>query len=204
MAGNTPSGTATWLLALIREGDPLSCLPTVALRHLMEHLRERVRPVRPFLGAETDERDLISSQPLCSWCGSCATAQPKRATTAVILSTTGPIEKRHIPRRCVRENCPGKRSSQWHNFRVEGGAHIVVGPVRALSCFMITTKFGVTVEFLRQLHYRMLREHVSFAGEADVARATASWSSTGDSLPKDLRKCLSKAWFFCRLSLRLE
>jgi hypothetical protein len=69
---------------------------------------------------------------------------------------------------------------------------------------MITTKFGVTVEFLRQLHYRMLREHVSFAGEADVARATASWSSTGDSLPKDLRKCLSKAWFFWRLSLRLE
>ncbi|CAE8588727.1 unnamed protein product [Polarella glacialis] len=68
---------------------------------------------------------------------------------------------------------------------------------------MINTKFGVTLAFLEQLHSRMLREHVSFAGEADVAKATGWRLGRGDLLPARLRLYLSEACFFWPLVTRL-
>ena len=50
----------------------------------------------------------------------------------------------------------------------------------------------------------MLREHVSFAGEADVARRIANRRGQPGVLPQRLRLYLSQAWYFWRLALRRE
>ena len=69
---------------------------------------------------------------------------------------------------------------------------------------MLTTTFGVTVIYLQYLHHRMLREHVSFSGEADVARAMEAACGTEARLPGRLRLYLSHAWFLWRLLMRQD
>ena len=73
-----------------------------------------------------------------------------------------------------------------------------------MGCIMVTSRFGVTVAFLHQMHERMLREHVSFVGEADVARRFAKRMGHEAILPKRLRLYLSSAWYIWRLALRCE
>ena len=88
---------------------------------------------------------------------------------AVILDLTGPVKKQHVPLRCQSRKCDEKGTYQWHNYYVAEGKHVFNGRIADMQCFMVTSRFGVSIPFLEQLHLRMLREHVSFAGEADVA-----------------------------------
>ena len=82
---------------------------------------------------------------------------------------------------------------------VDHGRHAI----KDMHCIMLTSRFGVTIAFLEQLHLRLLREHVSFAGEADVARRYAKRKGCCEMLSKMLRLYLSQAWYFWRLGLRL-
>ena len=148
---------------------------------------------------------LLHPVALCSWCARPVAPKRTEGTMARILDVGGIIKKMHIPRICQHSACPGRQRRQWHNFRSHEGKHVFVGPASKLRCFMLTTKFGVTMPFLHQLHYRMLREHVSFAGEADVAHAMASMCNSEAELPQQsLRLYLSRVWFFWRLCIRLE
>ena len=80
----------------------------------------------------------------------------------------------------------------------------MIGNVTTMRCIMLTARFGCTVAYLEQLHLRMLREHVSFAGEANVAEAVAKKRGVGNLLPKRLRLYLSGAWYIWRLALRAQ
>ena len=92
----------------------------------------------------------------------------------------------------------------WHKYCVDNGKHLFHGDATAMKCIMLTSRFGVTTEYLEQLHERMLREHVSFVGEADVAARLAKRRGLQRLLPKRLRLYLAQAWYFWRLALRSQ
>ena len=98
--------------------------------------------------------------------------------------------------RCNDKACTQVGHIQWHNYRVDRGRHVLNGPMKEMQCIMLNARFGVTIAYLEQLHMRLLREHVSFAGEADVAQRHAKLKGCGGMLPKRLRLYLSQAWYF--------
>ena len=91
-----------------------------------------------------------------------------------------------------------------HNYYVLLGRHVFNGMPGSMQVIMLTSRFGVSIAFLEQLHLRLLREHVSFAGEADVARRFSQRRGTAHLLPKRLRLYLSQAWYVWRLMLCRE
>ena len=99
-------------------------------------------------------------------------------TQAVILTVSEPIQKEHVPLCCRSAQCDRKGVYHWHNYCVDNRKHLFHGDATAMKCIMLTSRFGVTTEYLEQLHERMLREHVSFVGEADVAARLAARPST--------------------------
>lgn len=104
--------------------------------------------------------------------------------------------------RCDNKHCLRRGLYQWHNYYVDAGKHVMNGSISDMNCLMLTASFGVSICFLEQMHLRMLREHVSFAGEADVAHRYAKQRGSDHSLPKRLRLYLSQAWYFWRLAWR--
>ena len=64
--------------------------------------------------------------------------------------------------------------------------------------------FGATTAFLEQLHLKMVREQVSFAGESDVLVGCAKQRGLASRLPWRLGLSLSQRWYMWRLSLRTE
>ena len=110
--------------------------------------------------------------------------------------------KQHAPLQRKAKTCPRYGMYARHNYAVFDGRREFVGDVHQLRCTMLTSRFGVTVEYLEQLHLRMLREHVSFAAEADVLRQVAESHGMAGNLPARLRKYLSQAWHTWRLMKR--
>ena len=107
--------------------------------------------------------------------------------------------------RCKTRGCDWCESLAWRNYIVKGGQHLFRGVPCKLRCFMIRASFGVSVRYLQQLHLRMLREHVTFAGKAYVAREVASSNGSQGVLPgPHLRLHLAEAWSKWRLVLRME
>lgn len=194
-----------WMRARLTDADPAALLVEAAVGHAASKLVAEAEPRVPFLGSETDPRMLLHPMAMCVECGKETTVQHSMGTTATILGTDGPFQKQHTPRRCYNPECNKHLVMQWHNYIVKDGRHEVVGKVSEMRCFMMTSRFGVTVAYLRQLQQRMLREHVSFAGEADVARACAKDDGKAGLLPgPHLRLYLSEAWFMWRAALRLQ
>lgn len=114
------------------------------------------------------------------------------------------MAKQHVPLCCRNDACSKFRKLHWHNYVSSEKKHVFVGQASGLQCFMLTSKFGLTTSFLEQLHLRMVREHASFAGEADVMTMFAKQKGLKEKLPKKLRRYLSNAWFLWRLCLRLQ
>ncbi|CAK0860829.1 unnamed protein product [Prorocentrum cordatum] len=144
-------------------------------------------------------RGLEATARQCPACDKRMVKRPGSGSDAIVLDVGGPVCKTHVPYRCNSVDCPKRGLVHWHNYYVDAGRHIFHGDVAAMKCIMLTASFGITTEYLEALHERMLREHVSFAGEADVARARAG----GTALPANFRKYLSKGWFVWRLARRV-
>ena len=163
-----------------------------------------MQPSQPFLGGETEPAQLLHISRTCPCCEQTLAPRPSNSATAIILDVVGPIAKQHVPMRCNNPTCQRKGLYQWHNYFVDGGKHIFNGAATAMQCIMLTCRFGVSVGYLEQLHLRMVREHVSFAGEADVAKRLAKKRNCPNSLPERLRLYLAHAWYAWRFMLRRE
>ncbi|CAK0904474.1 unnamed protein product [Prorocentrum cordatum] len=156
-------------------------------------------PLKAAMAIGESPGDLWHISDKCPVCDKRMVKRPGSGSDAIVLDVGGPVCKTHVPYRCNSVDCPKLGLVHWHNYYVDAGRHIFHGDVAAMKCIMLTASFGITTEYLEALHERMLREHVSFAGEADVARARAG----GTALPANLRKYLSKGWFVWRLARRV-
>ena len=165
----------------IQDSDPAALISD----HVVEKLVRGVwaanfRPQPPLLGGESDSKMLLHPDAVCEGCGTQRCPQPALASAAVILDVNGWIQKSHVPLRCrKRKGCNQAGQLQWHNYAVVNGKHLFRGKPCELQCFMLSASFGFTTAYLGQLHLRMLREHVSFAGEAWVASAAHDRCSDG-------------------------
>ena len=100
---------------------------------------------------------------------------------AVLLDVIGPILKTRVLQCCRAAGC-----------NMHGKAAV------------LTSTFGATTAVFEQLHLRMVRAQVSFAGESDVVVACAKQRGFASRLPKRLRLYLSQLWYMWRLCLRTE
>ena len=151
-----------------------------------------------------DPKQLSHPELACPECGQIRKVAEGKASQAVLLHPGGCFEKLHVPLRCRRSTCKLAGVSQWHNYFAKEGRHKFSGLPSKLQCFMISSRFGITTAWLTQFHLRLLREHVSFAGEADVATALATMQGKSQLLPASLRNLISETWFKWRLCLRIE
>lgn len=192
-----------WLREIVRRGDPAALLPDAAVEHMAVCLAESgVTASPPFLGAESNPFVLMHPSRMCA-CGKERAVYEHKSSDAVVLDVTGPLQKKHVPQCCRNAGCKSYGKLQWHNFLSVDGQHLVQGEISELKCFMITTSFGLTTSYLAQLHFRMVREHASFKGEAEVAADFAELINKKQHLPARLRLYLSEAWFMWRLALRV-
>jgi hypothetical protein len=115
---------------------------------------------------------------------------------AVVLGVDGLHKVKHVPLRCQRGVCPLRGKRVWHNFVADDKKHLWNFPERPLpEIVMLTSKFGVTRAWHRQFTLRVLKQHTSFWGEAEVHHP-----SMGVGAPSKgrLKKLLTKSWFLCR------
>ena len=197
--------TCAWLRRIIEVGDPAALLPPAAVNQLAASLENAgVQSSQPFLGGEAEPSQLMHVTCSCPFCGQAMTSRPSMSANAVVLDVNGPLRKHHVPIRCDSPTCVHNGLYQWHNYYVLLGRHVFNGMPGSMQVIMLTSRFGVSIAFLEQLHLRLLREHVSFAGEADVARRFSQRRGTAHLLPKRLRLYLSQAWYVWRLMLCRE
>jgi len=143
---------------------------------------------------------------LCPHCSLPMTACPDAAVQAGLLDITGWLPHKHIPWRCRRVACPGMQRRVWYNFHSRDRQREFCGPLSELNAFMLNTHFGCTLRLLQQLHLRMVREQVSFSGEAAVMHWYTS-RALGSRIPYTLdrlRTYLSETWYLWRLAFRVE
>ena len=201
-SGSQPTATTRFFEQALRRSDPAALLEDSVLAACAQGLaRHGVRPWPPLLGSEMDPEELIHPVRECAACGNSRTAARDKATSAILLDT---LAKTHIPLRCQRKKCDDANVYTWHNYQVRDGRHEFRGDPFDLCCFMITSTFGMTTSWLRQLHLRLVREHITFAGEAFVARALVEEAGLGERVVVErARLNLTEGWFKWRIALRL-
>ncbi len=204
-SGSQNTATRKFLEQALRRSDPAALLEDGVLAACARGLAGAgLRPWPPLLGSELEPEELIHPVTECPACGHTRTEARDKATSAILLDAGGVLLKRHIPLRCQRSKCKDVNVYAWHNYEVREGRHDFRGDPFQLRCFMITSSFGMTTSYLRQLHLRLVREHVTFAGEAFVARALAEEAGLGDRIVVErARLYLSEGWFKWRIALRL-
>ena len=203
-----PSVAAARTVQAVREilirSDPAALVDDAALGRLATGaVSAGLRTWPPILGGERDAGQLMHPEAICDGCGHQRVPAHGHAVHAVLLDVGCVLRKMHIPLRCRMKGCVWKERYVWHNYRVQGGSHFFHGDPDRQECFMLTSSFGFTRMYLRQLHLRLLREHVSFAGEAFVAKAFAEETGQGGQLPERLRLYISEGWFKWRIALRM-
>ena len=182
-------------MAAIRANDPVAFLDEAAVCTLARGLCNA--GVRFFPTISRSRRHclkLIHYDRRCPGCEDELRPRPDKATGAKILHITGMLDKRHIPLRCRSGSCQQGESYVWHNDVSRDGKHTFCGSVARLRCFMVSSSFGCTMDWLRQFQLRLLHEHVSLIGEAFCCSCNCRgcrWccSSVG-SPPSEHRGCL--------------
>ena len=191
------------LTALLEAADPAVQVPPEVSRRVAQRLQDDIGRWLPLFGAETDLQQLLPLQRHCSNCNAALSRCDSLKTTAVILHTTGPIRKQHVPVRCRNRACQRCSVLLWHNYSVESGKHVFTGFPHDLKCFMLTSSFGFSTAWLRQFHSRLVRQHASFISESDVVRENACAEGQQHLLPTArLRLLISEGWFKWRFLLR--
>ena len=92
------------LTALLEAADPAVQVPPEVSRRVAQRLQDIGRWL-PLFGAETDLQQLLPLQHHCSNCNAALSRCDSLKTMAVILDTTGPIRKQHVPVRCRDRAC---------------------------------------------------------------------------------------------------
>lgn len=193
------------VMAAIRNNDPVAFLDEAAVCALARGLcNDGVRFSPPVLGSERHCFELIHYNRQCPKCGSELRPRLDKGTSAKILHTSGMLEKRHIPLRCRTSSCQLTGAYIWHNYVSKDGKHMLCGSVSDMRCFMVSSSFGCTMDWLRQFQLRLLREHVSFIGEAYVAREFVGDADAAAAPLARLRLNIADAWFKWRIALRLS
>ena len=199
------SGKAKSLAFCLRQADPANLLSEQAIQHCTTTFCQTFTQWSvPLLGGEVDPRELVSRNTCCQGCGKELSKQTSCASTASLLDVNGVLCRMHIPLRCKTSDCRYYQTYLWHNYRVQNGRHDFAGSVRDMNCFMLSSSFGVTSSWLHQFHCRLLRQHASFVGEADVMFDQAQRQNQSHLLPKRLRHYISDAWFKWRLLWRMD
>lgn len=192
------------LTALLEAADPAVQVPPEVSRRLAQQLQTDIGRWLPLFGAETNLKQLLPLQSHCCACKSVLSRCDSLQTKAVILHTTGPVPKQHIPVRCRNRACQRCSVLLWHNYRVESGKHIFTGSPDELRCLMLTSSFGFSIAWLQQFHSRLVRQHASFISESDVVREHARAEGQEHLLPTArLRLLISEGWFKWRFLLRV-
>ncbi len=191
---------------LLRRHDPAALLSEGTLSRLANGLAASgLRPSPPLIGSELNPEELLTLSTSCRKCGAPLRPWPQLCTTAVILDVAGAIVKRHMPKRCRHKGCDLEDRLVWHNYMAHDGQHLFYGDLHQHRAFLITSSFGLTTLYLRQLHLRLAREQVSFAGEAFVANALLDEAGLDRHVLVDrLRLYLSEGWFKWRIAIRTE
>jgi hypothetical protein len=186
-----------------QQADPAGWLSESAVASIATALHgQGVRAFPPALGSETDPCELRHPEVRCYECGGESSAARSLTTTATIVDVGQIYEKQHVPLRCRSRMCACMGQLQWYGYRVDKGKHIYAGNVTHRSCFMVSARFGFTTAWLEMFHERMLRQHVTFASEADVLKASASKNGVAHLLPELLRLKISEAWFKWRFAVQ--
>ena len=160
---------AAFLDTTMRELDPAALVGEASIAKFAKGLTDGGLALwPPILGGESVPAELVHPDASCPACSQ--KRSPQHSAIANILDIAGVMVKKHIALRCRTRGCPEFNVYVWHNYRVKDDKHLFCGDPRKLGCIMLTSTFGCTMSYLRQLHLRMVREQVTFAGEAFVAR----------------------------------
>ena len=208
MAGETPSAEQQLQDVFVRViscNDPAALLADETVVRLARGLvNSGCKTALPILGSEIDPTQLVHPNRTCESCGHSLSASSGKASKATLLDVSGFICKAHVPLRCRHRGCKCFGANHWHNYLVIDGQHLFRGQPSELRCVMLNSTFGCTVHWLKQFHLRLVREHVSFAGEAFVANHYQSEITDDGIALARLRLNIADAWYKWRMVLRME
>ena len=191
------------LLDAVTSADPAAVVPDAVAGRVVECLSAEIGHCLPVFGGETCFRELLPLQKSCPRCDSHLAKIASAKAVATIVHTGGLVRKDHIPCRCRNKNCDMYGSLIWHNYFVDAGRHFFLGHPQDLKCFMVSSSFGFSIEWLEDFHSRVVRQHASFISESDVIQQRAVRHGQTAWLPvARLRKMISEAWFKWRLLVR--
>ena len=172
--------------AALRRADVASLLADADIRQLAAAVAEAAAAeTAPVLVADR-----------CFACNRTLGRREDKARGALVLSTEGFRQARHVPGRCRAQDCPYRDKHTWATFVVCGrGKYVWPSGARILpDCIMLLPSFGVTLTWYRQFSWRLATQHVSFESEASVHTLPAGWGSV-----HRVSKKLRDAWFRLRL-----
>ncbi|CAK9033567.1 unnamed protein product [Durusdinium trenchii] len=191
------------LLDAVTSADPAAVVPDAVAGRVVECLSAEIGHCLPVFGGETCFRELLPLQKSCARCDSHLAKIASAKAVATIVHTGGLVRKDHIPCRCRNKNCDMYGSLIWRNYFVDAGRHFFLGHPQDLKCFMVSSSFGFSIEWLEDFHSRVVRQHASFISESDVIQQRAVRHGQTAWLPvARLRKMISEAWFKWRLLVR--
>ena len=105
----------------------------------------------------------------CPGCGKSKTYAREKMVLAWVLDVDGLNQVHHVPRRCKFKECPLRGYYLWANFVAENAAHIWNSEDQQLpNVIMLDLHFGITKAWYQQFTMRLLRQHTTFWGEAEV------------------------------------
>ncbi|CAE7515455.1 unnamed protein product [Symbiodinium natans] len=201
---DTESRCARALADLLESCDPAAVLSEEQVHSISEKLAKNLKPLLPLFGSERQLHELMPLERSCPVCGLALSEKRSSSAKAVIVDKRGIVQKMHVPLRCQNRACEISGTWFWHNYQVRNRQHLFTGQASDLQCFMLSASFGFSTAWLKQFQLRMLRQHASFIGEADVVTAEARDAGMEALVPARLRSLISEAWFKYRCLIRLE
>ena len=187
----------------IRNADPAAQISDGLVLHLAAELQPLFSTRVAAYVRETCAQELLPLPRSCSACKTRLAECRGSATPAAVIDLCGVVEKLHAPLQGRKPSCPEFGVLLWYNYCVRKGKHVFQGELPLLQCFMLSSSFGFSIPWLRQLLLRLVRQHASFTSEADVLTAQAATNSQLHRLPTSrLRLLISQGWFTWRLLTR--
>ena len=140
----------------------------------------------------------------CCSCGGALHTRLDKSVSAVILHIDGWKTCTHVPKRCRKETCLASAKYLWHNYLVQDGRlHMFRWPGNVeMRYFFLTSHWGVTRAWLRQMSQRLCHQFISFESEAEIHAAAARRDAGLPSPPSKADDKLRCAWLAWRLVLR--
>lgn len=155
------------------------------------------RMARAVVATATRRPRVSYGSPSCPGCG-CSRQKPvfNGSALAWVLDVGGLKRVDHVSRRCQSRVCSLRGQRLWANFSSKDKVHTWRSPVRALpQIIMLDVHFGVTKAWYQQFTMRLVKQHTSFHGEAEVHLSS---QLPGYPCLQRLKSKLFKVWTLCR------